>query len=117
MNVDQLKGKWKQLRGEAKERWGRLTDDDLLRRHVITRLMCDSRLDYAAIEEAFGIDFHETFADALAEITPLADDGLVTRDEHGLTLTFLGRLLVRNVCMPFDRYLREGAGQRFSRTV
>ncbi|MGA8154024.1 MAG: CsbD family protein [Terriglobales bacterium] len=29
MNSDQIKGKWKQLKGVAKERWGKLTDDDL----------------------------------------------------------------------------------------
>jgi uncharacterized protein YjbJ (UPF0337 family) len=29
MNSDQLKGKWKQLKGSVKERWGKLTDDDI----------------------------------------------------------------------------------------
>ena len=29
MNWDQIEGKWKQLRGAAKEKWGKLTDDDL----------------------------------------------------------------------------------------
>jgi uncharacterized protein YjbJ (UPF0337 family) len=29
MNSDQMSGKWKQLKGAAKERWGKLTDDDL----------------------------------------------------------------------------------------
>lgn len=29
MNSDQLKGKWKQMKGSIKERWGKLTDDDL----------------------------------------------------------------------------------------
>jgi uncharacterized protein YjbJ (UPF0337 family) len=29
MNNDQLKGKWKQMKGSVKERWGKLTDDDL----------------------------------------------------------------------------------------
>ena len=29
MNSDQLKGKWKQLKGSVKERWGKLTDDDV----------------------------------------------------------------------------------------
>lgn len=29
MNSDILKGKWSQLRGRVKERWGNLTDDDL----------------------------------------------------------------------------------------
>jgi uncharacterized protein YjbJ (UPF0337 family) len=29
MNEDKLKGKWKEVKGKAKERWGKLTDDDL----------------------------------------------------------------------------------------
>jgi uncharacterized protein YjbJ (UPF0337 family) len=29
MNSDQLKGKWKQMKGSVKERWGKLTDDDI----------------------------------------------------------------------------------------
>lgn len=29
MNSDILKGKWKQFKGEIKENWGKLTDDDL----------------------------------------------------------------------------------------
>jgi uncharacterized protein YjbJ (UPF0337 family) len=29
MDMDVLKGKWKQLRGEVKQQWGKLTDDDL----------------------------------------------------------------------------------------
>jgi uncharacterized protein YjbJ (UPF0337 family) len=29
MNSDTLKGKWMQIRGEAKETWGELTDDEL----------------------------------------------------------------------------------------
>ena len=29
MNWDQLEGKWKQYSGKAKEKWGKLTDDDL----------------------------------------------------------------------------------------
>jgi len=29
MNWDQVQGQWKQLKGAAKEKWGKLTDDDL----------------------------------------------------------------------------------------
>ena len=29
MNSDQFKGKWKQLKGEARSKWGKLTDDDV----------------------------------------------------------------------------------------
>jgi uncharacterized protein YjbJ (UPF0337 family) len=32
MNSDQLEGKWKQVKGEVREKWGQLTDDDI---HVI----------------------------------------------------------------------------------
>ena len=28
MNSDQVQGKWKQMKGSIKERWGKLTDDD-----------------------------------------------------------------------------------------
>ena len=31
MNTDVFEGKWKQIRGQAKAWWGRLTDDDLER--------------------------------------------------------------------------------------
>ncbi len=30
MNWDRIKGNWKQFTGNAKERWGKLTDDDLV---------------------------------------------------------------------------------------
>ena len=30
MNEDILKGKWKEMKGEAKKKWGKLTDDDLM---------------------------------------------------------------------------------------
>jgi uncharacterized protein YjbJ (UPF0337 family) len=29
MNWDQIEGKWKQFTGSARERWGKLTDDDM----------------------------------------------------------------------------------------
>jgi uncharacterized protein YjbJ (UPF0337 family) len=31
MNSDVFEGKWKQLKGSVKQRWGKLTDDDLAR--------------------------------------------------------------------------------------
>ena len=29
MNKDEIGGNWKQLKGKAKEKWGKLTDDDM----------------------------------------------------------------------------------------
>lgn len=29
MNQDRIQGRWKEIKGKVRERWGRLTDDDL----------------------------------------------------------------------------------------
>jgi oxygen-independent coproporphyrinogen-3 oxidase len=102
------------------ERGFRLDDDDVLRRHVIHELMCNFRVEPGAVEERFGIDFARYFASELAELGgELAADGLVSLSDEALVVTPRGQLLVRNVCMCFDRYLRARAAERpvFSRTV
>ena len=93
-----------------------LTAEDVLRRDVILRLMCHFRIDKAAVEERFGIDFDHRFAAELERLAPLAGDGLVRLRTDAVEVTALGRLLVRNVAMAFDAYL-DRPGQRFSRTV
>ena len=105
------------------ERGYALDADDLLRRHVITRLMCDSRLDVRDVERRFGISFADVFATELEELAgdgPYRTDGLLTLTPEAIELTALGRTFVRNVCMVFDRHLRRKAAQArpvFSRTV
>ena len=84
-----------------------LDADDLLRRDVIQKLMCEFRLDFAALERRHGIRFGERFAPELAALQPMVADGLVALSTGGLEVTARGRLLVRNVAMVFDRYLRE----------
>ena len=48
-NWDQIAGQWKQIRGEAKKKWGKLTDDELLQ--------VDGNRDILAgkIQERYGI--------------------------------------------------------------
>lgn len=94
-----------------------LTDDDVLRRDVITRLMCHFVLYKAEIEEQYGLRFDETFGDALEDLKPMEADGLVSLHPDRIEVHPLGRLLVRNIAMPFDAYLRKGEAKRFSRTV
>ncbi|MDB5918070.1 MAG: oxygen-independent coproporphyrinogen oxidase [Massilia sp.] len=99
-----------------------LSDDDLLRRTVIGRLMCDFALAFAAVPLAPGVDFADYFADELVQLRRLADDGLLSIDADGLRVSLKGRLLIRNVCMVFDRYLGVGREQqpaplRYSRTI
>ncbi len=96
----------------------RLTAEDRLRRDVIHRLICDFALDFADIEDRWGISFPEHFAAELADLRPMQEDGLVTVTERGIRVLPRGRLMVRNVCMVFDERLRQGSQQRrFSRVL
>lgn len=95
-----------------------LTRDDCLRRDVIKTLICHFSLDFAATEAQWGICFHDYFAEDLELLKPLIADGLVEQTTTGLEVTGIGRLLVRNICMCFDRYLRQKARQKqFSRVI
>lgn len=78
--------------------------EDRLRRDVIMELMCNGELDYRAVGARFHLDFASHFAAELAALQDMTE--LVELDrEHGtLRTTEMGRLLVRNVAMVFDRY-------------
>jgi oxygen-independent coproporphyrinogen-3 oxidase len=92
--------------------------EDELRSAVIRRIICTLRLDFGWVEERFGIDFRAHFADALAELQGQAADGLVSLESNALSVTPLGRFFLRNICMPFDAYLKTPAeGPLYSRTV
>jgi oxygen-independent coproporphyrinogen III oxidase len=106
-----------EARGLATCRGLALDREDLLRRDVIRRLMCHFRLEKGEVEAAHGIDFDRHFAAELAALLPLADDGLLELTARRLEVTPPGRLLVRNLAMAFDAYLRTGATVRYSRTV
>ena len=95
-----------------------LSDEDHLRRQVIMRLMCDFSLTFSSFEAPFGINFREHFADALADLAEMASDGLVEMHNDGLTVLPAGRLLIRNIAMTFDEYLRKKQQQTsFSKVI
>jgi len=87
-----------------------LTRDDIIRRDVITRLICNFVLDIPAVEAAWGIDFKTYFADALDKLQVMVEDGLVELDAERIRILPRGRLLVRNICMTFDAYLAAKSG-------
>jgi oxygen-independent coproporphyrinogen-3 oxidase len=94
-----------------------LTREDALRRDVIADLLCNLRVDYQRIERRHRVSFVEHFAQALASLAPMEDDGLLLRSKHSLEVTEEGRMLVRNVAMAFDAYLAPTTGPRFSQTI
>lgn len=100
----------------------KLDTDDLLRRIVIQKLMCNFELSIASIEQAYPIRFAQYFAAELDKLQAFADDGLLEVDPEWITVTPKGRLLIRNICMVFDRYLnlpRADGPQplRYSKTI
>jgi oxygen-independent coproporphyrinogen-3 oxidase len=100
------------------ERGVYLNDDDIIRRHVITKIMCDFELDFASVEKLFNIEFNKYFSFALDGLGKFSDDGLVEIKNNKLIVTQMGRLLIRNIVMNFDGYIeRKEDAARYSRTV
>jgi oxygen-independent coproporphyrinogen III oxidase len=87
-----------------------LSRDDLIRRDMITRLICHFELDIPSAEAAWDIRFTDYFADALMKLRDMAGDGLLELDEQKIRILPRGRLLVRNICMAFDAYLATKTG-------
>jgi oxygen-independent coproporphyrinogen-3 oxidase len=95
-----------------------LTTDDLLRRSVIQCLTCDFAVSKEMHEVAYHIDFDAYFAAELEELRALAQTGLVELHDDWIVVTPRGRMLVRNVCMVFDRHLRgRQDAQCYSRVI
>ncbi len=94
-----------------------LSAEDRLRRSVITELICHFRLDVRAIEGQYGIRFAEHFEQELEDLAEMQTDGLLEMTETHIRVLPAGRLLIRNICMVFDAYLRRSDGQRFSKVI
>ena len=96
-----------------------LNEDDIIRREVITELMCNFRLRKDKIEKKFSINFDSYFEEPLKQLESLKKDGLIETQHDQLIVTNIGRLLIRNIAMNFDAYLmkKEKDKPQFSRTV
>jgi len=93
-------------------------DDDLLRAQAIQSLMCYDALRFDDFDARTGINFRNYFAEELAQLAPLAEDDLVVVDDRAIRITPKGRLLLRNIAMKFDRYLRDSQhDNRYSRAI
>ena len=79
--------------------------------------MDDFALDWKALDTQFAIESESYFAWEREQLLPMAQDGLLTLADDRLQVTAAGRLLIRNICMVFDKYLRDTEEQRFSRVI
>ncbi len=98
------------------ERGLRLGADDLLRKRVIMELMANFYLDIRALEREFSIDFASYFASALEDLRVFESEGLVKLTDDFLAVDPTGRLLIRNIAMCFDAYLKSKQNV-FSKTI
>ena len=96
-----------------------LNEDDKIRKAVIMELMANFKLDIPRIEKQFGINFKEYFADALQALKEFEEEGLVKLGDKAIEVSETGTLLIRNIVMPFDAYMKKhGEGKKvFSKTV
>ncbi len=99
-----------------------LDEDDVIRADLIQQLMCQAEVPMGALERRHAIDFRDYFADSLASMKPLEEDGLVRVEHDRIKVTGRGRLLLRNIAMCFDRYLTPAPAEsdsrpRFSRAI
>jgi len=95
-----------------------LSADDLVRRAVIVALACHFTVSKEAISIAHLLDFDRYFAEELTELKEMEKESLVTVNGDWISVTPRGRLLVRAVCMVFDRYLRaDRARARYSKII
>jgi oxygen-independent coproporphyrinogen III oxidase len=93
--------------GVATMRGYRLSQDDLIRREVISRLLCHTVIVKDEISKQFGIHFDEYFASELERLKMPQEDGLVVLSDKEIRTAWLGRIFIRNLAMVFDPYLEK----------
>ncbi|WP_281645270.1 oxygen-independent coproporphyrinogen III oxidase [Parendozoicomonas sp. Alg238-R29] len=92
--------------------------EDQLRSHIIRRLLCDFELNFHDVESEFGINFTKHFKPELEALSVMAKDELLVLDNESISVLPRGRLLIRNICMTFDRYMAAAQEQqKFSRVI
>ncbi len=97
----------------------KLNKDDIIRKSVIMELMANFKLNIKNVEKEFGIVFKDYFKDAIKELENFEKDELISIDDNYIKVTNTGSLLIRNISMPFDAYLKKipESKRKFSKTV
>jgi oxygen-independent coproporphyrinogen-3 oxidase len=97
----------------------KLSEDDVLRNFVIMELMSNFKLNIKRVEKKFNIDFGKYFADALSDLQEFVEADLVTITDKEIDINITGTMLIRNIAMPFDAYMKKGDDnkKRFSKTI
>ncbi len=96
-----------------------LTQDDKIRQDVIMELMSNFKLDIKRFESLYDLSFKEYFSDEIKALKEFEEAELVTLTDDSIEVSHTGTMLVRNIVMPFDAYMKAHASsaKTFSKTV
>ncbi|MBJ7538231.1 oxygen-independent coproporphyrinogen III oxidase [Marinomonas transparens] len=83
--------------------------DDRVRHQIIMTLICHFELNSSTIESIHNIHFKSYFEQEIDNLRSMAKDGMVEIEDNGMQtiirVTERGRLLIRCVCMVFDKHI------------
>ncbi len=91
------------------ERGHLMSQDDLIRREAIFRILCDLRLDWNWLGERFQIDPERYFEEEKRALPVFVEDGLLAASDEAIQVTPKGRFFIRHIAKVFDVYLRNKA--------
>ncbi len=94
-----------------------LDEDDKIRRTVINSLICHFSLDIIAVERELNINFTDYFSNELFTLQQFVYDGLLNISSSSIDVLPAGFLLIRNICMVFDSYIKRRNINNFSKVI
>lgn len=97
----------------------KMNRDDVIRKYVIMKLMCDLEVDKIQVEQKFMINFNEYFRDSISKLEEFKEQGVVYEDSSRIVIGGIGRLILRNIAMCFDAYIERLLKEKpiFSKTI
>jgi len=97
----------------------KLTLDDQIRQFVIMELMSNFSLNIPRVERKFKIVFNDYFKGDLKELDEFVEADLISINDNEIQVSHTGTMLIRNIVMPFDSYLKKQPEnkRKFSKTI
>ena len=97
----------------------KLSDDDKIRKDVIMELMSNFKFNIERFNSHNNVDFRSYFKNEILALQPFIDDDILTIDEKSINISFTGTMIVRNIAMIFDNYMKahSQSNKIFSKTI
>ncbi|MEX0987587.1 MAG: oxygen-independent coproporphyrinogen III oxidase [Bacteroidales bacterium] len=97
----------------------RVSDEQIIIRETITRLMCNKILDWNQLASFFEItpaELKKVLKHDPKELVELEKDGLIESTDNGLVITDAGSMYIRNIAATFDPAYKEQVN-KYSKSV